>query len=80
MCIKLVSIKELYYDTRPTKSQEEKAGWRTGPNSYFSLNIIMVIKIILDSRNVIHLPRVAQREMHINVSFASLKGTYNLRD
>jgi len=24
MCIKLVSIKELYYDARPTKSQDQK--------------------------------------------------------
>jgi len=34
----------------------------------------------LDWRNAIHPPRVAQREMHKNVPFPSMKGTYHSGD
>ena len=33
LCIKLVSIKELYYDERPTKSQEKRVRCRKGSNT-----------------------------------------------
>jgi len=39
-----------------------------------------MIIIMLEWRHAIQPPRVAQMEMHINVYFASMKGTYHLRD